>query len=213
MNNQALKLLASFLYSGLVAFFSLDFIYLLPILIVLYFEKEYFFGILKKLFLLNFFIFVLVIFVAFQDINKAVELFFRTNLILLFNLTLFYKSKAYDIVRGLYSLKSPAVLISVSYFTISLIEYLTAEFTNIKTTLKLRGFSAKTSVFTYKTYGNIFALMFIKAFKKADDMNDSMKARGYKGEIFLLKSNDISSKDILLISIIIMLILLKVVLL
>lgn len=210
MNNEAVKLIVSLLFSLLVAFTSLEYFYILPILLVLFFEKKSIIKIFKKLFLLNFFIIFLVLFVVFQNHQMAIELFFRTNLILLFNITIFYKSKGYDIVRGFNSLKFSAKFISIFYFTICLIEYLLKEFKNIKATLKLRGFKAQTSMFVYQTFGNIFAMMFIKAIKKSEDMKLSMNARGFKSQIFLLETNKISKKDILVISSLVIIYLIKV---
>jgi cobalt/nickel transport system permease protein len=148
--------------------------------------------------------------VSFQDLQMAIELFLRTNLILLFNITIFYKSKGYDIVRGFNTLKVSSKFISIFYFTISLIEYLFIEFKNIKNSLNARGFNAKTSMFVYETFGNIFAMMFIKAIKKSEDMRLSMIARGFNSQIFLLETNEISKKDIFVLSLVGIIFLIKV---
>jgi len=203
-NKESLILLSSFLYSCIVAFASLDYIFLLPLAIVLFFEKEYLLKIFKKLVLLNVFIVVLVIFVYFQNPSEALELLIRTNLILLFNITLFHKSKGYDIVRGLDALGFPSKIVSVFHFTLTLISYLVLDFKETKNTLKSRGFVRTTSIFTYKTYGNIFAMIFIKALRKSEDMQLSMEARGFKNKIYFLNSNNISLfEQILLGSIVI----------
>ena len=211
MNKQSLNLINAFLYSLIVAFFSFEYIFLAPLFIVLLTEKESIFKIFKKLFFLNSFIVILVIFVYFQNKQEAIELFIRTNMILLFNISIFYKSKGYDIVRGFNTLKVSPKFISIFYFTICLIEYLLKEFKNIKTSLKSRGFKAQTSMFVYQTFGNIFAMMFIKAIKKSEDMRLSMIARGFNSQIFLLETNKISVKDILVLFCVGIIILIKVV--
>ena len=210
MNNEAIKLIVSLLFSFFVAFTSLEYFYILPVLLVLIYERKDVLKILKKLFLLNFFIIVLVIFVLFQNSQMAIELFLRTNLILLFNITIFYKSKGFDIVRGFNTLKVSPKFISIFYFTICLIEYLLKEFKNIKNSLKARGFKAQTSMFVYQTFGNIFAMMFIKAIKKSQDMGLSMIARGFNSQMFLLENNKISQKDILVLFFILSIFLIKV---
>lgn len=210
MNNEAIKLIVSLLFSFFVAFTSLEYFYILPVLLVLIYERKDVIKIFKKLFLLNFFIIVLVIFVLFQNSQMAIELFLRTNLILLFNITIFYKSKGFDIVRGFNTLKVSPKFISIFYFTICLIEYLLKEFKNIKNSLKARGFKAQTSMFVYQTFGNIFAMMFIKAIKKSQDMRLSMIARGFNSQIFLLENNKISQKDILVLFFILSIFLIKV---
>lgn len=188
---ESLTLINSFIYSFIVAFSPLEIIFILPLLIALFFEKEHLLPILKKLILVNFFIVVLVIFVAFQNFDEAISLFIRTNLILLFNITLFHKSKGYDIVRGLDTLKFPSKVVSVFYFSLTLINFLTQDFKETKNTLKLRGFRSDTSLFTYQTFGNIFGMIFIKALKKSEDIKHSMDSRGFENRIYFLNTNSI----------------------
>jgi cobalt/nickel transport system permease protein len=200
---ESLKLINSFCYSFVIAFFPLQYIFLLPLIVVMI-KKDHILEVLKKLILLNFFIVVLVVFVALHNINQAIELLVRTNLILFFNLTLFHSSKGYDIIRGLDALHFPPKVVSVFYFTLSLINYLLIDFKDTKNTLKARGFINTTSMFTYQTYGNIFAMIFIKALKKSDDMKYSMTARGFEDKIFFLNSNQTALfEKILFISILI----------
>ena len=188
MNEYPVKLLVSLIYSSIVAFsLDLEYIFLLPILYMVAVEYKEVLKILKKLALINLFIIFLVIFVSFHDVNKAIELFFRTNLILLFNLLIFYKSKGYDIVRGFNSLRFPKKFVTIFYFTIVMIEHLFKEFKTIKATLRLRGFHAKSNLFSYQTYGNVFAMMFIKSVRKSEEMRDSLISRGFSGEIYLLE--------------------------
>ena len=73
MNNEAIKLIVSVLFSFFVAFTSLEYFYILPVLLVLIYEKKDLIKLFKKLFLLNFFILTLVLFVAFQDHKIAIE--------------------------------------------------------------------------------------------------------------------------------------------
>ena len=208
-SKESLTLVNSFFYSFLVAFCNLDLLFLVPVIVALYFEREYLLEILKKLVVVNFFIVVLVVFVAFQNIDEAITLFIRTNLILLFNITLFHKSKGFDIVRGLDALNFPPKVVSVFYFSITLINFLTKDFKETKNTLKSRGFKKDTSLFTYQTYGNIFGMIFIKALKKSEDMKCSMVSRGFEDRIYFLSTNTIGTLE-KFISISLVLILVKV---
>jgi cobalt/nickel transport system permease protein len=210
MNKELISLINAFLFSILVAFSPLSFLFLIPLSIILFVQKEHLLKIFRKLFFLNFFIVVLVLFVFFQDKTEAIELFLRTNMILLFNISIFYKSKGYDIVRALDALKVPSKIVSVFYFTLSLIDYLMLDFKKTKDTLKSRGFKANTSMFTYQTYGNVFAMIFIKALKKSEDMKYSMNARGFENRIYFLNSYKIDLHEKILLGVIV-LILLKVV--
>ncbi len=191
MNAESLRLINAFLYSFVVSFSPIEAIFLLPLLMVLLYEKEFVWGIFKKLIVLNFFIIVLVAFVLFQNSLQAIELFMRTNLILLFNIALFYQSKGYDIARGLDRLGFAPKIVSVTYFALSLVDALMRDFKETQKSLKARGFRANTSLFTYQTYGNIFGMIVIKAIKKSHDRELSMQARGFKDRIFFVTSNQL----------------------
>ena len=210
MNKQSLYLINAFFYSLVVAFLPFEYIFIAPLILILANEKEYIFRIFKKLFFLNSFIIILVIFVYFQNSKEGIELFIRTNMILLFNISIFYKSKGYDIVRGLDSLNFSSKIVSIFYFTLSLIDYLMIDFKKTKDSLKARGFVANTSMFTYQTYGNIFAMIFIKAIKKSEDMKCSMNSRGFENRIYFLNSSKIGFFEKAL-SFMIVIILIKVV--
>ncbi len=210
MNKESLNLINAFLYSLIVAFSHFQYIFLIPLLIVLLSKKEFISKIFRKLFLLNFFIVFLVVFVYFQNKQEAFELFIRVNMILLFNISTFYKSKGYDIVRGLDGLNFSPKIVTVFYFTLSLIDYLLMDWKKTKDSLKARGFVANTSMFTYQTYGNIFAMIFIKAIKKSEDMRCSMNARGFENKIYFLNSSKIDFSEKIL-SFFIVTILIKVV--
>ena len=188
---ESLMFLNSFIYSFLVVFNSLELIFLFPLLLILYFERKDIFKILKKVFLLNFFILILVLFVFFQNQEEAIILFLRTNLILIFNVSIFHKSKGYDLVRGLDGLKFPSSVISVFYFTLTLINYLSQNLKETRQTLNLRGFKNNTSLFTYEVYGNVIGMILIKALKKSQEMQDIMKTRGFEDKIFFINSKEL----------------------
>ncbi len=203
MNKESLRLINAFFYSFVVSFSPIETLFVLPIVIVLLHEKEFVWGIFKKLIVLNFFIIVLVVFVLFQDPLQAMELFMRTNLILLFNIALFYQSQGYDIARGLDRLGFAPKIVSVTYFAISLIDALMRDFKETQKSLKARGFRANTSLFSYQTYGNIFGMICIKAIKKSHDRELTMQARGFEDRIFFLTSNQLDSfEKILFLSIV-----------
>jgi len=211
--NPAISLIFAFLFSLLVSFSQIESYYLLPILYLLYTKKEYLKDIFKKLLFLNLFIFVLFLVLLFQStLEDALNIYIRSNMIILFNITLFYSSKGYDIVRGLFMLKFPNMFTSSTYFTLKMIETLTQDFKNIKNTLKARGFKANTSMFTYETFGNILGMLFVKSIRKAQSLKESFEARGFKGKIYLNDEFTVSKYDYYLASIVLIIIILKVIL-
>lgn len=133
-------------------------------------------------------------------------------MIILFNLLLFFDSKAFDIVKGFYLLNFPKKFVSTLYFTIKMIWELKLEIQKIKESLETRNFKAKTNLFTYQTFGNIFGLLFLKTMQKSSNLKDSFETRLFKGEIFLNDSFKLAINDILFIILVLSIPVLKVVL-
>ena len=209
--NPAISLICAFIFTLVVSFSDFNIYFLLPIIFLVAVNFSNSLEVLKKLLFLNLFIFTIFIFVWFQaDFYEAINIYLRTNIIIFFNLLLFFDSKGLDIIRGFFLLKFPKRFISAFYFTWKMIIELQNEFKNIKISLVSRNFSNKTSLFTYQTYGNILGLLFIKSMQKAQNLKDSFDLRGFNGEIYLNSDFSLSKYDCILLFITIFTLILKV---
>ncbi|MCG3677899.1 energy-coupling factor transporter transmembrane protein EcfT [Aliarcobacter butzleri] len=209
--NPAISLICAFIFTLVVSFSDFNIYFLLPIIFLVAVNFSNSLEVLKKLLFLNLFIFTIFIFVWFQaDFYEAINIYLRTNIIIFFNLLLFFDSKGLDIIRGFFLLKFPKRFISAFYFTWKMIIELQNEFKNIKISLVSRNFSNKTSLFTYQTYGNILGLLFIKSMQKAQNLKDSFDLRGFNGEIYLNSDFSLSKYDYVLLFITIFTLILKV---
>ncbi|WP_418180463.1 CbiQ family ECF transporter T component [Aliarcobacter lanthieri] len=210
--NPAISLIVAFLYSLLLSFSNVEIYFLIPIIFLFFINFNNLFKILKKLFFLNIFIVVLSLFLYIEtNFYEAINLFIRVNLIILFNLLLFFNSKGFDIVRGFYILKFPNKFVSTLYFTIKMIFELSLDIQNIKNSLITRNFKAKTNMFTYKTFGNIFGLLFVKSISRAMNLKSTFELRHFKGDIFLSDDFIVCKYDIILIFFISITLILKVI--
>ncbi|MDN5097046.1 energy-coupling factor transporter transmembrane component T [Aliarcobacter butzleri] len=209
--NPAISLICAFIFTLVVSFSDFNIYFLLPIIFLVAVNFSNSLEVLKKLLFLNLFIFTIFIFVWFQaDFYEAINIYLRTNIIIFFNLLLFFDSKGLDIIRGFFLLNFPKRFISAFYFTWKMIIELQNEFKNIKISLVSRNFSNKTSLFTYQTYGNILGLLFIKSMQKAQNLKDSFDLRGFNGEIYLNSDFSLSKYDYILLFITIFTLILKV---
>lgn len=211
--NPASSLLLAFVYTLFLSFSNFEYYFFIPLVFLLILKYKNIFQILKNLIFLNLFIVFIAIFLYFEtNFNEAFFLFLRVNMIILFNLLLFFDSKAFDIVKGFYLLNFPKKFVSTLYFTIKMIWELKLEIQKIKESLETRNFKAKTNLFTYQTFGNIFGLLFLKTMQKSSNLKDSFETRLFKGEIFLNDSFKLAINDILFIILVLSIPVLKVVL-
>lgn len=198
--NPAISLICAFIYSLILSFSTFEFYFLIPLIFLIITNFDNLLKILKKLLFLNLFIFAIFVFVWIQNsLVEALNIYVRTNMIIFFNLLLFFNSKGLDIVRGFYLLKFPNRFVSTFYFTWKMIVELQDDFKNIKTTLITRSFHSKTNLFIYQTYGNILGLLFVKSIQKAQNLKDSFELRGFNGEIYLSDSFNLNKFDFYLI--------------
>jgi cobalt/nickel transport system permease protein len=210
--NSSVLLISAFLYSIFVSFNKVEIFFLLPLLFVSYCEYKNLFFVLKKVVLLNLFILMIFIVLLFQtSFEDALNIYIRTNLIMIFNLLLLSNSDGYDIVRALNELRFPKRVVSSFYFSLKMIQTLNDEFKKIKQTLKTRGFKANSSMFTYEVYGNLFGHIFVKSLKKASALQDSFQLRGFHGRIYLINRTKFSFYDVVLIFLVCMLFVKKVI--
>lgn len=143
-------------------------------------------------------------------LTEALNIYLRTNIIIFFNLMLFYHSKGLDIVRAFFMLKFPKRFIATFYFTWKMIIELQNEFKKIKTTLVTRNFHSKTNLFSYQTYGNILGLLFIKSIQKSQQQKEIFLLRGFDGEIYLQTQFKVCSFDWYLMAMILATLLLRI---
>ncbi len=210
--NSSILLISAFLYSIFISFNQVEILYFAPIVFAIYYEYKNILILLRKLVFFNLFILMIFIVLLIQgSFEEALNIYIRTNMIILFNLLLFSHSSGYDIVRGLNELRLPKRFVSSVYFTLKMIQTLTDEFKKIRQTLSARGFKGSSNLFSYETYGNLFGYIFVKSVRKANALQDSFELRGFHGKIYLINNSRLSLYDLILIFLVCMLIVKKVV--
>jgi len=197
--NASVLLICAFIYSICLSFSQIEFLFCVPVFFMMACKYKKLGKILKKLLFLNLFIGMIFLVLVLQDnINEAINIYLRVNLIILFNLLLFYCSNGFDIVRALDGLRFPIKTVSSIYFTLKMIQTLNEEFSRIKYTLKARGFHSHTSLFVYETYGNLFGHIFVVAIRKSNALQESFILRGFSGKIYLIQNSKYSRYDLVL---------------
>lgn len=210
--NVAIMLICAIIYSFFMSLNAVEIVYVAPVIFLMLCEYKLLFETLKRLLFLNLFIVMIFIVLALEgNMQEAINIYIRTNLIILFNLLLFSHSNGYDIVRALNELKFPKRFVSSVYFSLKMIQTLSEEFKKVKQTLRSRGFHARSSLFSYETYGNVFGHIFVKSIRKSLALRDSFELRGFHGRIYLITNTRMSLYDLMLVFFTCMIVVVKVV--
>lgn len=164
-------------------FYIVDFI--LPVSVFLLCAHASFLDVLKNLVKLNFFILLIVAFVALEGAEeKALDIFIRSNLVLFLMLSIFTKSDFFEIARIAAAFRLPKKLVLLIYFSIKSIHTIKKESSVVFSMLKSRGFEGRFGLFTYKTYAYALAQLMRKSYIKTLSLNASLESRGFGGELF-----------------------------
>ncbi len=151
------------------------------------------FSVFKRLIVLNIFAVLMALSAAFnKNYDLAILIFARANLILIFGLFLFHKIDAYRLAIGICDLKMGVKIGCLFYFCARFIDGSKADFARLKKSLIARNFQPKTSLFTYKTFANVVAMLFWLAFVRLKNVEKTLQIRGFSGQFLMLNTEPIS---------------------
>lgn len=192
MKNPTFTLIILIIYSFFIGLSKHIFLlFFIPILILFFIKKEFMISNLKKLFFLNLFIIIIALNPLINgNYELAILVFLRANLIIFFSILLFSGVDDFFLIYATKNIFGKKLSILI-YFTIRFINSLKTEFKRLKKTLKARGFVSKTSLFTYKIYANITAMLFLSAYEKANLVEKTIKIRGFYPQ-YMIKNNSVS---------------------
>ena len=164
----------------LIDFLILLLVFLIKINIL---KKAFFKTIMKLLSFIS--IIALSIILIHKDYELAKLIFLRSFCLISFNLIIFYNINSISIYKTFLILKMPKKFCLEVFYFIKSLYILKEEYKKIKNALKIRGFKAKTNIFSYKTIAYCLSTLLIKSYYKMSNFIDSLKLRSFNNEIEL----------------------------
>lgn len=111
----------------------------------------------------------------------------KTNAIVLVFIALVATSGVADIGHGLAALKLPNRFCMLLLFTYRYIFVLQQEYQRLRRAALLRGFSPKTTMHTYRTYGNLLGMTLVKSWQRGLRIQQAMVLRGFQGRFYVME--------------------------
>jgi len=87
---------------------------------------------------------------------------------------------------SLIRLRVPEKLVYLLLLTYRYIFVIEQEYKKIIQSIKIRGFKAKSTLHTYKTFAYIIGMLFVRAAERADRVYNAMRCRGFNGRFYSL---------------------------
>ena len=125
----------------------------------------------------------------------ASQITFKSNIILISFIAMILTMDLVTLGHSLDRLKVPEKLVHLLLFTYRYIFVIEQEYMRLIRAAKIRNFRPKTNMHTYKTYAYIMGMLFVRASKRAQRVDQAMRCRGFRGKFYSLKKFSVSKKE------------------
>lgn len=176
-----------------------------------------FFKLLKRLFIVNFFILFLWFFLpfsrpgeplfsvgpftaSFEGVVYAAIITLKSNGIILAVTSLISTMPVQLMGAGMQAVKVPEKLCRLFLFTWRYVHVMGMEFSKMKRAATMRGFVPRTSLRTYQTYAWLMGMLLVRSLDRAERVWQAMLCRGFCGIFHTLNRFRIKSGDWLLLA-------------
>lgn len=182
---------------------------------LIFLSKVSIWEVIKRLALVNTFVFFLWIFLPFSTpghtvftiykLNASIEGIFQALLITLkantavLSIIVFISTSSIPMIgHALYKLKFPQNFVLLFLLTYRYLDVIFSEFSRLYCAALIRNFVPKTNIHTYKTISYMVAMVLIRAYERGKRVYDAMLLRGFNGKFYSLQELKITKRDLLL---------------
>lgn len=134
-----------------------------------------------------------------DGIHVAFLITLKTNAILISLIALLATSLISDIGYALSTFPVPQKLVFILLYSYRYIFIIEQEYRRLYRAAKIRAFTPKTDIHTYRTYAYLFGMTLVKSSKRAESIHQAMVLRGFTGQLHFLSHFSFSLSDGLLL--------------
>jgi len=133
---------------------------------------------------------------SYEGLIRATEIALTANAVVMALLALVGSMEEVTFGQALHGLKVPPNLVHLMLFTVRYIDVLRQEYQRLRQAMKCRGFRPGTNSHTYRTFGYLVGMMVIRAMERSERILDSMKCRGFTGQLPMLARHSMTGYDL-----------------
>ena len=130
-----------------------------------------------------------------EGIRLAGLITLKSNAILLAIISLVATSPVPALGQALSSLKIPEKLTFLLLISYRYLHVIQEEYGRLRTAAKVRCFRPSTNLHTYRTFGHLVAMVFIKSFERGKRVHQAMLLRGFQGRFHTLQNFRLCTTD------------------
>ena len=126
----------------------------------------------------------------------------KTNTIILTIIALITTSTIAQLGSGLDRLHFPQKICFLLLYSYRYIFVIYQEYSRLLRAAKMRSFTPKTNLHTYRTYAYLFGMTLVKSYNRARRVHQAMLLRGFSGRLVSLYRHTIARGDVMLLGLI-----------
>jgi len=120
----------------------------------------------------------------------------KANAIFLFTISILGTTEVFSLAHALLHLKLPRKLIELFFFFYRYISVLHKEYERLFQAVKMRAFSPRTNLHTWRTYAYLVGMLFIRSYERSQRVYQALILRGFKGEFPLISHFKLRKQDV-----------------
>lgn len=131
-----------------------------------------------------------------EGIIYAASVTIKSNAILLAFIALVATMPVAAAGHALQGLGFPVKVVTLLLLTYRYVFVIEEEYNRLLRAIKIRGFRARTSLHTYRTYAYLIGMLFVRSWDRAERVHRAMRCRGFEGKFYCLTQYKVSLEDI-----------------
>ncbi len=120
----------------------------------------------------------------------------KSNAMMLMLIALVASTPIFTLGHAMHALGIPKKIVHLFFFTYRYIHVMHREYVRLVNSMKIRGFTPRSSLHTYKTIAYMVGMLLVRSFDRAQRVHNAMLCRGFKGNLYSLSTFSIQKKDI-----------------
>ena len=132
-----------------------------------------------------------------EGIRSSLAITLKTTAIVLLTIAVFGTSEVFSLAHALVHLKVPRKLVHLFFFFYRYLSVLHAEYTRLRTAMKLRGFRPASGMHTYRTYAYLVGMLLVRSYERSERIYEAMLCRGFHGHFPVISHFHLHGEDML----------------
>ena len=132
-----------------------------------------------------------------EGIVLSAQITFKSNAILMTFIAVVATMSLATLGHALNRLRVPNKIVYLLLMAYRYVFVIEQEYTRLSRAARVRGFTPKTDLHTYKTYAYMLGMLLVRAMARADRVYQAMLCRGFKGKFYCIHRFHFTRRDLI----------------